>query len=46
MESRSLSVAGFLAGVLLASYGALQGSVGAAVVGSVICWVAGRFFRA
>ena len=32
-------------GVLLASYGAMQASISAAVFGCVICWVAGRFFR-
>ena len=39
------SLAGFLAGTLLASYGTLQSSVAAAVVGCIICWIAGSFFR-
>lgn len=45
MESKNLSLAGFLAGVLLACYGAMQASITAAVVGCVICWVSGGFFR-
>ena len=45
MESKNLSLAGFLAGVLLACYGAMEASITAAVVGCVICWVAGGFFR-
>jgi len=45
MESKNLSVAGFLAGLLLATYGAMQASITAAVVGCIICWVAGSFFR-
>ena len=45
MESKNLSIAGFLAGLLLACYGALQASITAAVVGCIICWVAGSFFR-
>lgn len=45
MESKSLSIGGFLAGLLLACYGVVESSVGAAVIGCIICWVAGGFFR-
>lgn len=45
MESKSLSIAGFLAGLLLACYGVMQTSITAAVVGCILCWVAGGFYR-
>lgn len=45
MQSKNLSLAGFLAGTMLACYGALQASISAAVFGCIICWVAGGMFR-
>jgi len=45
MESKSLSMAGFLAGLLLACYGVLESSILAAATACVICWVSGGFFR-
>lgn len=45
MESKSLSLAGFVVGLLLACFGVLQDSLMAAAIGCVIAWVSGRLFR-
>jgi hypothetical protein len=46
MESRGLSIAGFVTGLILASFGVAQSSMLAAATGCIICWVAGRLYRA